>query len=104
MISVLLSMFAGLAVMTHDGETLGSLRSYLAKSTPHDMDCDRKNVPHLTTIMEWLYVVLLAASILVILCVVQFLFLLGEWTMKLILVIDVFHNDVKCRCEILHEV
>ena len=112
---ILLSMLSGLAVMSQDGETFGKLRQYRHS----DYGCyenrglDEKNMHHLNQILHWLYAILVASNVLVVLCVVQLIAFLAIWILEMIVVFHhlllrgspcVHQSPCEIKCEGLHDI
>lgn len=86
---VLLSMFSGLAVMSQDGETLGRLRQYDLSSSrceEYNRAKDDANRFHLRQILRWLYLIILSANALVVVCLVLIVAFLANWILDVIMV------------------
>ena len=107
---ILLSMLSGLAVMSQDGETLGRVRE--RHNTDYgcdrynyyeDRDLNKKNNYHIGQILNWLYVILFASNVLVVLCLVQLIAFLAVWVLEMIVVcIPILNLCLACPIKRLH--
>ena len=93
-IMIFLSMLSGLAVMSQDGETFGRVRQYHPEYKCYEddyynqHDLSVKNKYHMGQILRWLYVILIASNILVVLCLVQLIAFLAVWVLEMIVKIQ----------------
>ena len=104
---IFLSMLSGLAVMSQDGETLGRVRAYHNKDYRcyryEERDINEKNHYHKGQILNWLYVILIASNVLVVLCLVQLIAFLAVWVLEMIVVcIPILNLCLACPIKRLH--
>ena len=104
---IFLSMLSGLAVMSQDGETLGRVRAYHNKDyrchTYVEPDINKENHYHMGQILNWLYVILFASNVLVVLCLVQLIAFLAVWVLEMIVVcIPISNLCLACPIKRLH--
>ena len=104
---ICLSMLSGLAVMSQDGETLGRVRQY--HNTDYrcyryeERDINKENHYHMGQILNWLYVILFASNVLVVLCLVQLIAFLAVWVLEMIVVcIPILNLCLACPIKRLH--
>ncbi len=101
--------------MSQDGETFGKLRRYRHSDYGcyDNRDLDEKNMHHLNQILHWLYAILVASNVLVVLCVVQLIAFLAIWILEMIVVFHhlllrgspcVHQSPCEIKCEGLHDI
>ncbi|XP_028408086.1 uncharacterized protein LOC114530682 [Dendronephthya gigantea] len=87
-VMILLSMLSGLAVMSQDGGTLGRVRQYDLNSAyceEYDEENHQANKFHFHQILHWLYLIILSANALVVVCIVLIMAFLANWILDTIL-------------------